>query len=284
MGVKPWESSCDYQIMTAHSPSKASQARARTRMRHRFYQQLFAVMALQMLILGLPPHFHSFSTLCTAGMLLILLTQLGRTQLLEHRFSVLHTWSYRGLGVVGLAALMGWLFNPVETRWSGVVLLFVLGVFMFWSLLRLLVLLRQEETITTPVLVGAVSGYLMLGITGGLLLSVLETMRPGSFVDLVNPYSSDLLNTHGLSQSINPKAWDLDFSRINYFAFVSITTVGYGDIVPVHRIAQMASVSLSIMGPLYLAVVMGLLISRYTVQTQQEEDERDEEYRNEHHP
>jgi hypothetical protein len=34
----------------------------------------------------------------------------------------------------------------------------------------------------------------------------------------------------------------------------------------------MACVSLSIVGPLYIAIVMGLLISRYTVQTQQEEE------------
>jgi hypothetical protein len=54
---------------------------------------------------------------------------------------------------------------------------------------------------------------------------------------------------------------------------VSLTTVGYGDIVPVRRLAQMTSVSLSVVGPLYLAMVMGLLISRFTVQTQEEDDE-----------
>jgi hypothetical protein len=72
--------------------------------------------------------------------------------------------------------------------------------------------------------------------------------------------------------SLEP-AWDIDFTRINYFAFVSLTTVGYGDIVPVRRLAQMTSVSLSVVGPLYLAMVMGLLISRFTVQTQEEDDE-----------
>jgi hypothetical protein len=35
----------------------------------------------------------------------------------------------------------------------------------------------------------------------------------------------------------------------------------------------MTSVSLSVVGPLYLAMVMGLLISRFTVQTQEEDDE-----------
>jgi hypothetical protein len=52
--------------------------------------------------------------------------------------------------------------------------------------------------------------------------------------------------------------------RINYFAFVSLTTVGYGDIIPVQPLAQLTSLMLSIAGPLYIAVVMGVLISRIT--------------------
>jgi hypothetical protein len=155
-------------------------------------------------------------------------------------------------------------------------LLVVLASFVFWSLTRLLVLLRQEEQITGSVLAGAVAGYLMLGITGGLILSVLETLLPGSFVDLVSTRPDSVVRSHAMTEMVSGQAWDLDFSRLNYFAFVSITTVGYGDIVPVRRLAQMACISLSIVGPLYIAIVMGLLISRYTVQTQQEEELEEE--------
>ena len=63
----------------------------------------------------------------------------------------------------------------------------------------------------------------------------------------------------------------MDFGRIYYFAFVSLTTVGYGDIVPATPPAEMASVALSISGPLYLALVMGLLISRYTIQSENQQ-------------
>jgi hypothetical protein len=62
------------------------------------------------------------------------------------------------------------------------------------------------------------------------------------------------------------QVWELDFVRLNYFAFVSLTTVGYGDILPVTPVAQISSVSFSVIGPFYLAVVMGVMISRYTIQ------------------
>ena len=53
------------------------------------------------------------------------------------------------------------------------------------------------------------------------------------------------------------------FSAINYFAFVCLTTVGFGDISPMLPLARMVSVATSVAGPLYLAAVMGVLIGRY---------------------
>lgn len=55
----------------------------------------------------------------------------------------------------------------------------------------------------------------------------------------------------------------MDVRRITYFAFVSLTTVGYGDITPIKPVAQLASVALSVLGPFYLAVVLGVVVSRY---------------------
>jgi hypothetical protein len=233
-------------------------------------------MVVQMLIMSLPWAFHRLATVGTGVMLLLLLDQLGRRQLTALRITAKSIWLYRALGVVGLVALLSWLFASTQQRWSGLVLVLVLAAFVFWSLLRLLVLLSQEEEVTSSVLAGAIAGYLMLGITGGLMLSVLETLQPGSFVDLIQSHASSIVRRHHLTEMVGSQAWDLDFSRLNYFAFVSITTVGYGDIVPVRRLAQMACISLSIVGPLYIAIVMGLLISRYTVQTQQEEELEDE--------
>ena len=264
--------------MRTGSPLPSSSGRVESS-RHRLYRHLFVVMAAQLVIMSLPWGFHRFAAIGTGVMLVLLLTQLGRRQLAAFRLGSTYIWLYRLLGIVGFGALLGWLFTPTQQGWSGLLLLVVLAVFVFWSLLRLLLLLRQEEAITSSVLGGAIAGYLMLGITGGLILSVLETLQPGSFVDLISSQGSDVIRSHAMTDTISGQVWDLDFSRLNYFAFVSITTVGYGDIVPVRRMAQMACVTLSIVGPLYIAIVMGLLISRYTVQTQLEEELEEEQRR-----
>ena len=61
------------------------------------------------------------------------------------------------------------------------------------------------------------------------------------------------------------------FARINYYAFVCLTTVGFGDITPNLPLSRIISVCTAIAGPLYLAVVMGVLISRYTGDVEEED-------------
>ena len=58
--------------------------------------------------------------------------------------------------------------------------------------------------------------------------------------------------------------------RLNYFAFVSLTTMGYGDVTPQTPQAQMVSVAIATAGTFYVAAVMGVLISRLTVQESQQ--------------
>ncbi|MDP4707232.1 MAG: potassium channel family protein, partial [Cyanobium sp. MAG_237] len=76
------------------------------------------------------------------------------------------------------------------------------------------------------------------------------------------------LSAQDLGQS--SPVWGLNFVLLNYFAFVSLTTMGYGDVIPESPLAQMVSVAIAIAGTFYVAAVMGVLISRLTVQESQE--------------
>jgi hypothetical protein len=111
------------------------------------------------------------------------------------------------------------------------------------------------------VLQGALAGYLMLGLAAGLLCCALETIDPNSF-------SNVSLTAQDLGQS--SPVWGLNFVRLNYFAFVSLTTMGYGDVTPQTPQAQMVSVAIATAGTFYVAAVMGVLISRLTVQESQQ--------------
>ncbi|MCP9941849.1 two pore domain potassium channel family protein [Cyanobium sp. ATX 6E8] len=241
------------------------------RRRHRFYRHVFVVSLLVMASMPLPYPFRRLALSGTAVLIGLLAVELGQPvrphQTRRHWSDTLYRWS----GLAGIVFQLIWMASPTTFAFVGFPVLLVITLFIFWSLKRLLICLAQETRIGMPVLSGAVAGYLLLGISGGLLFGVMETVAPGSFLnesqggrELV--LSQLPLNAAGL------QVWSLDFTRIHYFAFVSLTTVGYGDIIPGTPPAQMASVALSICGPLYLAIVMGLLISRYTLQSETEQE------------
>ena len=95
-------------------------------------------------------------------------------------------------------------------------------------------------------------------------MSALETIQPGSFqpLEMANVGDSSVLASARL------------FSAINYYAFVCLTTVGFGDISPMRPLSRMVSVATSVAGPLYLAAVMGVLISRFASSLDRQSRER----------
>lgn len=72
--------------------------------------------------------------------------------------------------------------------------------------------------------------------------------------------------TTSLIYSINPNSYNIEngtFSESIYFSFVTLTTIGYGDIMPQTDIAKMASVFFGLCGQLYLTIVVALIIGKY---------------------
>jgi Ion channel len=88
---------------------------------------------------------------------------------------------------------------------------------------------------------GAVVVYLLLGLSWANAYHIVEFLHPGSFDSQV--------------------AGPLTINDWMYFSFVTLTTVGYGDVTPVHRIARVLAVGEALTGQLYLAVLLARLVS-----------------------
>jgi len=230
--------------------------------RHRFYLQLLLIC---LLLLGTFTLTLSLKLLITVGytvMVLLLVVQLGRpvAALFRNRFRNL---GYRALGIAAITSHCIWLFTPLSHQSTGISMLLLWTLFLASSTLRLLEMLGQESVVNLKVLMGAVAGYLMLGLTAGLLLSGLETLHPGSFSG-VSQAGGELMGTPDGGGLFSGKVWVDRFVRLNYFSFVTLTTTGYGDILAVSRPAMIATLLISVIGTIYIAVVLGLFISRYT--------------------
>ena len=176
-------------------------------------------------------------------------------------------WSdalYRGLGLMAVVTMWLWLLTPLELIYSGMPLALSWSVLVGWSVIRLVTRFASTKRVTEALLMGATAGYLHIGLAAGLVMSALETIQPGSFqpLEMANVGDSSVLASARL------------FSAINYYAFVCLTTVGFGDISPMLPLSRMVSVATSVAGPLYLAAVMGVLIGRFASSLDRQSRER----------
>ena len=96
---------------------------------------------------------------------------------------------------------------------------------------------------------GAICVYLMMGVVGGTLASSVETVHPGSF-RFPDGSGADQA-PYTMSRS----------SVFLYFSFVTLATLGYGDITPVTPLARTFSWMLAVVGQMYVAIVVARLVS-----------------------
>ncbi len=109
-------------------------------------------------------------------------------------------------------------------------------------------LLRQvfrEGPITSDRIQGAIAVYLLLGVIWGLGYQTLDVLLPGSI---------QVPGTRGGSLHV------LNHTLM-YFSFVTLTTLGYGDITPVHPFARSVAMAEALVGQLYPAILIGRLVS-----------------------
>ncbi len=59
-----------------------------------------------------------------------------------------------------------------------------------------------------------------------------------------------------------------EFYDFIYFSYVTLTTVGFGDIAPVHHIAKSFSILVGIFGQLYLTILVAIIIGKYIAHTE----------------
>jgi len=108
--------------------------------------------------------------------------------------------------------------------------------------------LFSARTLTFDSILGAVCGYLFLGLAWAVLYALIEGFRPGSFE------ISPKLVTGGEVASPLPHV-------LTYYSFVTLTTVGYGDISPVSPATRTLAWMEAITGQFYLAVIVAGLVS-----------------------
>lgn len=104
------------------------------------------------------------------------------------------------------------------------------------------------------ILCGAASIYLLIGVLAGFLYSLINLLLPGSFA-IIPPGAT----------SPNPSE-HADAGWLIYFSFTTLTTVGFGDVLPANQVTRSLAVLEAVVGQILLVVMMARLVGLHVAQ------------------
>lgn len=102
----------------------------------------------------------------------------------------------------------------------------------------------REGPITNQRLQGAVAVYLLIGLMWAFAYSLVDLLHAGAFAPATGPR---------------------DFAHFVYFSFVALTTVGFGDITPLHPLARSLVTIEALIGQLFPAILLARLVTLATM-------------------
>jgi Ion channel len=120
----------------------------------------------------------------------------------------------------------------------------ILAAFFGLSVIGLFSYIKNARSIGDGHLYTAVSIYLLLGMQWFAIYSAIDVLSPGS----IQRSASAAADRH---------------AELLYFSLVTLSTIGYGDVVPLHGEVRMLAALEGIAGVLYIAITVALLVSAY---------------------
>lgn len=106
----------------------------------------------------------------------------------------------------------------------------------------------QSKKVNTKVMIGLISGYISIGFIAFFLFSTLEIYNSNSFV----------------GQLFTPEITIAErLDALLYFSYITILTIGYGDIVPATSMAQKAVILVGLAGQFYTLIVTAVVLEKY---------------------
>ena len=119
--------------------------------------------------------------------------------------------------------------------------------FVAFVILHLLHFILRAPRVNSEVLCAAVSTYLMMGVLWSIAYTLVGRLVPQAFHIAANPDANRAL---------------AGFESL-YFSFTTLSTLGYGDIVPVANVARLLAVLESTTGMFYVTLLIARLVSLY---------------------
>lgn len=157
-------------------------------------------------------------------------------------FRATRRWRRTGLGFIAailVVVMLDLILDATDLHYLQLCIMLCFFVLTAWLAARQVLC---TGSIDANKVIGAVCIFLLLGIIWAMLYLLVAGAIPASF--------------NGLGSA----KWHDNFPYLAYFSFVSLTTLGYGDITPALPIARFLAYLEAVAGQLYIAIVVASLV------------------------
>jgi hypothetical protein len=149
--------------------------------------------------------------------------------------------------LAGAIILLGLLHYTVQIQVLDQLQLGLSAIFLVQMLFMIWIHIVKENEVTTDLIMAAACAYILLGLVWAYAYYLLESFHPNSFKGSVK---------------LGDDIWDF-----YYYSFVTLTTMGYGDILGITKSARALSILEAITGQLYLAIMISRLVGLHASQS-----------------
>ena len=222
----------------------------RLRRRHLGYR---LTLAVELLFLALLPLAQRVPWLLSVLLSLLAIVLVGTVS----RYSPLRSSRPLIYGLGGLAVVLELIWHgalmwaPALGRWLTLPHVVVWVLFLLMAVVRKVKTLIREPFVTLSVVLGAASGYFLVGIAGGVLLTALWVLHPAGFAaNALPPLSHSVDNIMVVAPKLMVAAYGL------------LTTVGTDVLTSADVSAQVLGSAITMAGQLYVAILIALILGR----------------------
>jgi Ion channel len=160
-------------------------------------------------------------------------------------------WALTVAGVLAVPAVAArWMFHLFPDLVPNEIFLILGLLFVTFVIARLMVFILRAPLVNSEVLCAGLSAYLLLGLLWSFAYALVAKLDPHAFITTISSLADKPV---------------IGFKAL-YFSLITLSTVGYGDIVPVSNVARMLAAMEAITGTLFIAVLIARLVALYSSQ------------------
>jgi voltage-gated potassium channel len=130
-------------------------------------------------------------------------------------------------------------------------------LFFLFVVASLISQIARAKEVSVSVILGSLTGYLLIGIVYSVFIFFIIRTVPGAYTSQMGEIVTGAY---------------IDASPPLYYTYITLASVGYGDIVPLKPISRSLATIMAVTGQFYIAVIVALLVGKFSTRGNSKSD------------